>query len=213
MSFQYAVTLNLAGRPCTVVGGGTVALRKVESLLEEEASVTVISPALCPQLAELAEANRLSWIAAPYRDGQLAGSFLVIAATDRRDVNRAVARWCEAHQVLVNVADSREESSFAVSAAVRRGDLLLAVSTGGVSPAIARSIRERLEEEFGPEYGVMLEIVAAAREEAMCGIKDASKRREFLQRLAEMDLPGELRGTSREEVENKVRACLSSYWD
>ncbi|MBO5365453.1 MAG: bifunctional precorrin-2 dehydrogenase/sirohydrochlorin ferrochelatase [Peptococcaceae bacterium] len=213
MSFSYPVTLNLKNRCCIVIGGGSVALRKVKSLLTEEANVTVISPVLHEELQHLYEAQHsFTWIAQLFQEEMLNGSFLVIAATNNREVNHRAAVWCEAHQVLVNVADSREESSFTVNAAVRRGDLLIAVSTDGASPAISRGIRMELETQFGEEYAIMLEIAESAREEAMRTIPDEKKRREFLQHLADMRLQDLLKTETKEEVQKRVELCLSSYW-
>lgn len=209
MTFQYPVTLNLEGKFCTVVGGGAVALRKIQSLLEQGAEVTVISPVLCEELKALED--QFVWMKSVYKEGQLEGSFLVIAATDERAVNHDVARWCEENQVLVNVADSREESSFLVNAAVRQGNLLIGISTGGISPAVSRAIRQQLEQQFGPEYGWMLEILADVREQAMEQITDETKRRQFLQSVANMDLPALLRQETKEEVQKRVKLCLSSY--
>ena len=213
MAFSYPVTLNIKGRRCTVVGGGEVALRKVRSLLDEGADVTVISPELCHGLSALyQEDHAFTWVKEPYRDALLSGSFLVIAATNSREVNHQAAIWCENNQVLVNVVDSREESSFTVNAAVRRGNLLIAISTDGASPAVSRSIRMRLEEEFGEEYAVMLELMEDARKKAMDTIPAETKRREFLQQLAQMNLQDLLKTESKEEVQKRVELCLSSYW-
>ncbi len=209
MTSMYPVTLNLTGKFCTVVGGGSVAVRKVKSLVEQGAEVTVISPALDEEL--LAMQKQFVWRKSPYKDGILEGSFLVIAATDNRDVNHAVAQWCSDNQVLVNVVDSREESSFTVNAMVQRGDLLLAVSTNGVSPAVSKKIRQDLEQQYGDEYAVMLEILAEAREEALNTISDAGKRRLFLQSVADMQLPELLKSETKEEVQKRVKLCLSSY--
>ncbi len=211
MTSMYPVTLNLTGKRCTVVGGGQVALRKVTSLTEQGANVTVISPELTDEL--LAMQEQFVWKNCAYQDGMLQGSFLVIAATDSRAVNHAVAEWCEENQVLVNVVDSREESSFTVNAMVQRGDLLLAVSTNGISPAVSRRIRQELEQYYGPEYGVMLEILAQARQEAMESVQDAGKRRQFLQSVAHMELPELLKKDTKEEVQKRVKLCLSSYLD
>jgi precorrin-2 dehydrogenase/sirohydrochlorin ferrochelatase len=137
---------------------------------------------------------------------------LVIAATNNRTINHQVSVWCENNHVLVNVVDSRDESSFTVNSAVRRGDLLIAISTGGASPAVSKAIRMRLEEMFGEEYAVMLEIMADAREKAMDSIADEKKRRAFLQQLAQMNLQDVLKTESKEEVQKRVELCLSSYW-
>jgi precorrin-2 dehydrogenase/sirohydrochlorin ferrochelatase len=208
---MYPVTLKLAGKFCTVVGGGSVAVRKVKSLLEQGAEVTVISPVLDEELIAIQE--QFVWRNSMYRDGMLKGSFLVIAATDSRDVNHAVYEWCEEHQVLVNVVDSLQESSFTVNAMVQRGDFMLAVSTSGISPAVSKKVREDLELQYGPEYGTMLEILEEAREEALRTIGDASKRRRFLQSVASMELPELLKQETKEEVQKRVKLCLSSYLD
>jgi precorrin-2 dehydrogenase/sirohydrochlorin ferrochelatase len=208
---MYPVTLKLAGKFCTVVGGGSVAVRKVKSLLEQGAEVTVISPVLDEELIAIQE--QFVWRNSMYRDGMLKGSFLVIAATDSRDVNHAVYEWCEEHQVLVNVVDSLQESSFTVNAMVQRGDFMLAVSTSGISPAVSKKVREDLELQYGPEYGTMLEILEEAREEALRTIEDASKRRRFLQSVASMELPELLKQETKEEVQKRVKLCLSSYLD
>lgn len=211
MTSMYPVTLKLAGKFCTVVGGGQVAVRKVKSLIEQGAEVTVISPVLDEELLVIQE--QFVWRNSLYKDGMLKGSFLVIAATDSREVNHAVYEWCEEHQVLVNVVDSLEESSFTVNAMVQRGDLMLAVSTNGISPAVSKKIREDLELQYGPEYGTMLEILQEAREEALRTVQDASKRRRFLQSVASMKLPELLKQETKEEVQKRVKLCLSSYLD
>ena len=211
MTSMYPVTLKLAGKFCTVVGGGSVAVRKVKSLLEQGAEVTVISPVLDEELIAIQE--QFVWRNSMYRDGMLKGSFLVIAATNSRDVNHAVYEWCEENQVLVNVVDSLQESSFTVNAMVQRGDFMLAVSTSGISPAVSKKVREDLELQYGPEYGTMLEILEEAREEALRTIKDASKRRRFLQSVASMELPELLKQETKEEVQKRVKLCLSSYLD
>ena len=212
MAFTYPVTLNLNNRRCTVVGGGEVALRKVQSLLAEQANVVVVSPALCEELQEIYQTHAFVWIDKVFEEKFLQDSFLVIAATNNRAINHQVSMWCESNHVLVNVVDSREESSFTVNSAVRRGDLLIAISTGGASPAVSKAIRMRLEETFGEEYAVMLEIMADARERAMDTIVDEKKRRAFLQQLAQMNLHEVLKTESKEEVQKRVELCLSSYW-
>ena len=205
MTSMYPVTLNLAGKFCTVVGGGQVALRKKTALIAQGAEVTVISPTLVQ--------DQFVWRKSEYKDGMLKGSFLVIAATDSREINHAIAEWCNDNQMLVNVVDSRKESSFTVNAMVQRGDFLLAVSTNGISPAVSRSVRQELEQQYGPEYGVMLEILENVRKEALTSIADAGKRRQFLQQVVDLQLPQLLRQETREDVEKRVKLCLSSYLD
>lgn len=162
----YPIALTqLAGVRCIVVGGGEVALRKVGALLDSGAQVEVISPALQPELAAWRDAGRIQHTARRYSQGDLAGALLVIAATDQRSVNAAVADEARARGLLLNVADDPAAGNFHTLAAVTRGEVLLAVSTGGASPALAALIRRKLETTFGPEYGVLAERLSALRRE------------------------------------------------
>lgn len=150
---------------CVVVGGGEVAARKVRALLDSGANVTVISPALQPQLAEWRDAGLLVHAARPYQPGDLADAFLAIAATDRRDVNAAVAAEARERGLLCNIADDPGVSTFHTLGSVMRGDVLLAVATGGDSPALSAHIRRKLAATFGPEYGVLAQRLGALRRE------------------------------------------------
>ncbi len=150
---------------CVVVGGGEVAVRKVAALLDSGAQVKVISPELRPQLIDWREAGRIVHVARPYAPGDLAGALLVIAATDRRDVNAAVANEARQRGILHNIADDPAASSFHTLAAVTHGDVVLAVSTGGDSPALAAHIRRKLTTLFGPEYGILAQRLGALRRE------------------------------------------------
>lgn len=213
MAFTYPISLDLTGKRCLVVGGGKVAERKILALLEQGAAVAVVSPALTETLHTLSKQQKFCWRSAEYQTTDLTGNFLVIAATDQPKINLQVASDCQALGILVNVIDQKEAGNFIVNAHFTQGDLQIAVSTGGVSPALARQIKEQLAEEFGPEYKVMLEIVKEARQEALATITNAEKRRAFLQSLAQMDLTTQLKQNSREDIQKRVRKCLSSYWD
>lgn len=213
MAFTYPISLDLSNQNCLVIGGGKVAERKVLTLLEQKARVEVVSPQLTESLQTLNQHKKLSWRPEVYQTTQLKGKFLVIAATDQPEINLQIARDCQALGLLVNVIDQKEAGNFIVNAHFTQGDLQIAVSTGGVSPALAKQIKEQLAEEFGPEYKMMLEIVKEARQEALATITNAEKRRAFLQSLAQMDLTEQLKQTSQEDVQKRVRKCLSSYWD
>ena len=161
----YPVSLDVNGKRCVVVGGGEVALRKVGALLEHESIVQVISPELCPDLEELFTSGRIMVAKRPYADGDLAGAFVVIAATDDVEANRKVAVEAEKLGILVNVVDTPNLSNFIVPSHLRRGDLTIAVSTGGRSPALAYRIREELENIFGDDYAALLALVGRVRSE------------------------------------------------
>ncbi len=163
---HYPISLvGLAGRRVVVVGGGAVAERKVAGLHAAGAAVTIISPTLTPELERLAEEAAVQAVRRAYRPGDLAGAFLVIAATNDRAANHAVWEEAERHGCLINVVDDPEHSNFIVPAVVRRGEITLAISTGGASPALARRLRERLEAAIGPEYGVLANLLAELRPE------------------------------------------------
>ena len=162
---MYPVTLNLRGRRCLVVGGGAVALRKVLGLLEEGARVTVVTPRAVPDLEEQARSERVVLEKREYRPGEAAGYALVLAATDRRDVNRQIFDDSEAAGIWVNVADDPELCSFHLPARVRRGSLEIAIASGGNAPFATRRLRQLLERRLGPEWGPWAETAARFRED------------------------------------------------
>lgn len=156
----YPIFLDIEGKKCVVIGGGQVALRKVETLLENGAKVEVISPELCSELA----ANReISILRRVYQPGDLTGAFLAIVATDNRETNHKVAVEARSERVLVNVVDDAEYCDFILPSLVHRGDITIAISTAGKSPALARKLRTRLEKEFGEEYTVLVRIIDEIR--------------------------------------------------
>lgn len=161
---SYPIVLtDLAGARCVVVGGGAVAERKVAGLLDAGAHPTVVSPTLTPALAAWREAGRIAHVARPYAEGDLDGAGLAFAATDDPTVNGVVAADARLRGILVNVADDPAAGSFHTVGAVRRGDLLLTVSTDGRSPAFAAHLRAELAERYGPEYAGALAVAAGAR--------------------------------------------------
>jgi precorrin-2 dehydrogenase/sirohydrochlorin ferrochelatase len=162
-SFYYPAFLNIRERRCVVIGGGEVALRKVRGLLECGAQVTVISPAFHPTLVELAEGGRITPVYREFEPGDLNRALIAIAATDVREVNQKVAEEARDRGVLVNVVDSSEQSDFIIPSSFRRGGLSVAISTGGMSPALARKIRMKLEEILGEEFAPLLSMIEDVR--------------------------------------------------
>jgi len=156
---QYPVNLNLTGRSCLVVGGGRIALRKVEQLLACGAAVTVIAPEIHPELGTLAVEVRQRG----YRSGDVEGFRLVITATGNRAVDQQIYDEADARGIWVNSADDPERCTFTLPATVRRGALLLTASTAGASPALSSWLRRRLEAEFGPEWEGVVQDLALER--------------------------------------------------
>ncbi len=161
----YPISLNIAGRRCLVIGGGQVAERKASSLLDCGGRVTVISPRLCPELEEKRARGAIEARLREFRTGDLEGVFLAIAATDDFGVNDSVVKEAHIRGTMINVVDQPGECDFIVPSVVRRGELLIAISTGGKSPALSRKVREEMEGHFGPEYGSLLDMVSQVRRE------------------------------------------------
>jgi siroheme synthase-like protein len=165
VSGEYPLVLRLTGRRCVVVGGGSVAARKVQPLLVGGADVTVVAPDLSSELEALASAGTIQAVRRPFTPADLDGAALAFAATDSRAVNQTVAEAAQARGVLVNVADDPAACDFTVPALVRRGDVTLAVSTGGRSPAFARFLREELEGWLTDARCELLVLLAELRRE------------------------------------------------
>jgi precorrin-2 dehydrogenase/sirohydrochlorin ferrochelatase len=161
----YPMFLKISGKRCVVVGGGGVALRKVRALLEHGASVEVISPDPCPELIELEGRGEIDILHRQYQLGDLQGALIAIAATDSSDINQQVIKEARSKATLVNAADDLENSDFILPSYLRRGDMTIAISTAGRSPALARKIRTRLEKEFGDEYASLVRLIGEVRAE------------------------------------------------
>ncbi len=164
MSNQYyPVYLDLRGKRCVVIGGGEIGERKVEGLLDGSAEVTLISPDITPSLHELARDGRIEWHARQYQQGDLKGAFLAIAATDARDVNQAIAAEAEGERVVLNVVDDAPLCTFIAPSIVRRGEVTLAISTGGSSPALARKLKETIQDSDLLRYADLAGVLSRAR--------------------------------------------------
>ncbi|MBO8127377.1 MAG: bifunctional precorrin-2 dehydrogenase/sirohydrochlorin ferrochelatase [Firmicutes bacterium] len=163
MERLYPVFLKLAGVPCLIVGGGKVATRKAKRLVESGAQVRVVSPEFTPELQELARQGKLELWERPASPEDVSGHALVFCTASDSEVNRRVAQAARQAGAQVNVADAPEESTFYVPAVVERDRLQIAVSTSGASPALAKQIRLELEERFGGEYALILEVEAYLR--------------------------------------------------
>jgi siroheme synthase-like protein len=191
MAFGYPVALELTGRRCVVVGQGPLAEEKVRGLLEAGASVAVIAPSA-------------------YRRGDLAGAFLVIAATGDRALNRKVFAEAEAARVLCNAVDDIEHCHFAAPSVLRRRDLVVTISTGGRSPALARWLRVRLQHDIGPELGVLVDVLGDLRTELITTRDvDAPTWARRWEQALEADLIGLARAGRLDEIRDVVRRAVS----
>ena len=207
----YPINLDLSGKPCVVIGGGKVALRKVKTLLQAQAKVTVIAPSLTASLAKLAQAEVIFYKQKEYMSGDMTGFFLAVCATDSSFINAAAAKEAKAKHILVNVVDHSFPSDFTVPAQVSRGDLLLTVSTGGKSPALARQLRIDIEKEYGDTYGILLDIIEKVRLELKMVLGDSKERETFWQQAMNTKILAFVKQGKLEEAEAEVRNAIDSF--
>ena len=191
--------LKLENRLVIVIGGGSIAMQKIPSLLEAGARVRVISPKLHPHLAEYVRRREIDWHPKPFSPDDLEGAFLVIAATSIRELNASVFAEAERRNILCNSVDDIDHCHFYYGSVLQRGDLQIAISTNGKSPALAQRLRLELEQQFGPEYAAWLEWLGAAREvlRAQSSGADAETAKRWLHLLASQPSFEEFRKHSR----------------
>ena len=209
----YPAFLDVRGRQCLVVGGGQVAERKAIALFDAGADLVVVSPTLTPALAELARTGKITHQQKRFSEQDLAGVYLAIAATNDGPVNEAVARACRKRGVLVNAATSPDEGTFVVPSVVERGDLLIAISTCGDSPALARKVREDLERAYGPEYGVFLEKMANLRRRLLADVADEEVRRKVHQAVVDSDVLYLLKAGQEHEADLRIAEIVKAVAD
>lgn len=208
----YPINLQLAGRNCAVIGGGAVAERKIGDLLSAEAVITVFSPVLSQVLEGLAKEKRINHVARFYEPGDSTGFFIVICATDNKAVNEAAAREAKAAGALVNVADNPELCDFSVPAKVVRGDLVITVSTGGHSPALAKQLRLNLERQYGPEYEKWLEILGEIRDEMKEKLSVSKQRESFWHQAMDESVLTLVEEGRLKEAEERIRHAIGCTW-
>jgi siroheme synthase-like protein len=176
--------LKLENRPVLVVGGGVIATSKVPSLLNAGARITLVAPKLSCELAELVRNRQITWLPKSFEPADLNGIFLVIAATNIRDLNASVFAEAEKRNILCNAVDQIDHCHFYYGSVVPRGELQIAISTNGKSPVFAQCLRRELQEQFGPEYAALLDWLGAAGEVLRAQSADPETTRRFLHQLA-----------------------------
>lgn len=206
----FPVFLDVRERPCMVIGGGTVAERKAFALFDAGADLTVVSPSLTPSLREFTGNGKITHREKHFEEQDIAGAYLVIAATNDAVVNEAVARACRKRGILVNTATSPDEGTFVVPSVVERGDLLIAISTCGDSPALARKVREDLERTYGPEYGAFLEKMANLRRRLLTEMTEEVVRRRVYQAVVDSDVLYLLKAGQTHEADKRIAEIVKA---
>lgn len=202
------IFLDVTGRKCVVVGGGEVAARKVESLLEAGAAVTVISPRLSSELEALVAHGLILHTARNYQRADIDGCAIVYAATDDPKLHRQIAAEARALGIPINVTDVPDLCTFIAPAVVKRGALRIAISTSGASPAFAARLRRTLEKQFGAEYAITLEVLRAARQRLHANENEPAERMRRLKGLANSALPDAIAAGDIESVDRILAAHL-----
>lgn len=182
----YPVNLNLDNMEIIIVGGGNVALRKCMNFLDFGKSVTVLAPDFDSRFLELG--NKVDLINDVFREEYIDKFDIVVAATDDKEVNEEIACICRKKSKLINVVDSRDLSDFTVSSYIKRGDLLIGISTGGKIPALSAKIRKDLEEVYDESFAEYVDLLGEIREKIIKSYEDKSERKKVLKALVELDI-------------------------
>ena len=198
----YPVFWDIADKKCVVVGGGEVAARKVQRLLDCGAKVSVISPELHPELIALKKDRRISHIPSAYESKYIDSAAMVIGATDNEEINAAISQDASAKGIPVNIVDDPQKCDFILPSIVERGDLTIAISTGGKSPALARHLREELETRYSAEYEIFLRILGDLRLQMA---KNAGAGKSWFHSLIASDILELIRKKDWGKVKNTVR--------
>jgi precorrin-2 dehydrogenase / sirohydrochlorin ferrochelatase len=184
MKNYYPIMLDLTGKRVVVIGGGKVAERKVKGLKEADANITVVAPTVTPFLEQLAEQKNIQWIKKIFSPEDVKDAFLIVAATDKREVNQMVMKAAKPHQ-LVNVVDDPEHSNFHVPAVVRRGRLNIAVSTGGASPIFTKKICREIANIYDEDYERYIDFLYECRQYILQNVSNHEKKQQLLQEIAD----------------------------
>jgi len=209
MSRFYPIYVEMQNKPVLVVGGGTVAFRKVKTLLDHGAIVRIVSPKLLPELEELVDFERCTWKEKEYTSDDLEDAILVFSCTEDEKVNGTVAKHTRDALRLINVVDDPEKCTFIVPSILERGDLSIAVSTGGSSPIVAHQIRAELEERYGDEYKEYLSLLKSFRKEVKSRLSTAQKEK-FWDRVTDGEVLQLIQKGQLDHAKGVVENCFRS---
>ena len=204
------IFVNIKEQPCTVVGGGSVAARKVALLLKAEARVTVISPKLAHELAEMAEKGDITHLARKFEDTDVEPPVLIIASTDDETVNRRISELAKARGIPVNVVDNPDLCSFIMPSIVDRSPVQIAISTGGASPVLARMIRTKLEGCIPAAYGRLGALVTDFREKVKAKFSNVEQRRKFWEDILEGTVAERIFTGKEDEARSELEQAIEA---
>jgi precorrin-2 dehydrogenase/sirohydrochlorin ferrochelatase len=204
----YPVHLDINNRNCLVVGGGGVGTRKVKTLLDCGARVTLVSPKVSPQLRDLAASGDIILKERSYQSDDLSNMFLVIGATDDEKLNKQISSDADRLNTLCNIADRPEVCNFILPSIVHRDDLVITISTSGKSPALAKKLRKSLENQFGKEYGTLLRLMGAIRKKLLQQAHEPEAHKPLFEQLINSDLIGMIQEGEVEKIDSLLLDVL-----
>ncbi|MBW2646717.1 MAG: bifunctional precorrin-2 dehydrogenase/sirohydrochlorin ferrochelatase [Deltaproteobacteria bacterium] len=204
----YPANLDIQNQNCLVVGGGSVGKRKILTLLECGARVIVVSPKISHEIKALSEGHHIELKERNYRSSDLEGMLLVIGATDNEEVNRQISKDAARSRIICNIVDRPQECTFVLPAIVKQGDLVIAISTAGKSPAFAKSLRRKLSGEFGPEYGKLLDLMGVIRKKLLQKGKSPEAHKYMFEQLIDEGLLKLVKHNNRKQIDTLLKKVL-----
>jgi len=209
----YPLFLDIRNKKCLVVGGGSVGIRKTETLIRCGAEVTVISKTFSTDFSEIGNKKNPLLVNKYYEPSDIEGMVLVFAATNDRDLNERIRADAEKQGKLYSIADDPDKSCFIAPSVVERGDLTIAVSTGGQSPALAKKLRKNLETLYGPEYGEFLSIMGSFRKRILEKGHDPETHKHLFRQVIDRDVPSMIKEGRNNDVKAVFLEVFGSEFD
>lgn len=206
----FPVFMDLDKKDCLVIGGGRVGFRKIETLLRYGANIYLISREVIPEVSYLIDSQKISWIDTNFQEDHIKGKVLIIAATNDRGLNIRIKKAAEHDNIPVNIVDVPDLCSFIVPSIIACGDLTIAISTSGKSPALAKRIRKELSKTIGPEYAVLVEIMGKVREKQLAISMDSDINRNFFETLLNTDILNYIRQKNWTDCEKILTDVMGS---
>ncbi|MEA1961051.1 MAG: bifunctional precorrin-2 dehydrogenase/sirohydrochlorin ferrochelatase [Bacillota bacterium] len=211
MTHLYPIYVNLEQKDCVVIGGGKVAERKIETLLEYGAHISVISPFVEPGIEHWAKQGLIGLKRTEFSPIHIEHAFLVFIATNDTALNKQVAMLCRERNILVNAVDDPPNCDFYVPSVLRRQSLSVAISTEGKSPSFAAKLRQELDNHIPDEYGDFVELLGEVRETIKYSGLDIEERKKLFYRLVDSDISDLIKQGDKQKAEERIKQCISSW--
>jgi precorrin-2 dehydrogenase/sirohydrochlorin ferrochelatase len=209
----YPICLDLEEKTCLVVGGSRVAWRKAKRLLASKAKIKLVAQKMLPEFKKAVTEKKISYLGPQYKREYLKDIFLVIGATNDNALNAYLSQEAKKANILYNIVDQPERCNFIVPSLVKRGDLIITISTSGKSPALAKTLRQQLEKQFGKEYSIFLELLAGFREHIKHLVPKQRQREVIFNRLVNSDILTYIKEKNWQKVKKEIKRCVPEIAD